>query len=147
MTSRREFLTYSALTGIGSLLPATLPAFPGMQTKRRGMRRLQGAALSRYVQPVPLPGVMQPLGKMNGKPYYEIPITMCAQQVHPDLPATPFWGYNGSFPGPTIEARTNVPIIVSSWGSHRNSYVPDFCAGTEYVRCATRIVLHRRTTG
>ena len=41
MTSRREFLTYSALTGIGSLLPATLPAFPGMQTKRRGMRRLQ----------------------------------------------------------------------------------------------------------
>jgi spore coat protein A, manganese oxidase len=112
MTSRREFLTYSALTGIGSLLPATLSAFPGMQTKRRGMRRLQGAALSRYVQPVPLPGVIQPLGKMNGKPYYEIPITMCAQQVHPDLPATPFWGYNGSFPGPTIEARTNDPIIV-----------------------------------
>ena len=112
MTTRRQFLAYGALAGAGSLLPATLPAFPGVDTRRRGMRRLQAAALSRYVQPVPRPGVIQPLGKRNGKPYYEIPITMCAQQVHPDLPATPFWGYNGSYPGPTIEARTNNPIIV-----------------------------------
>ena len=112
MTTRREFFTYSALMGVGTLLPASLPAFPGARAKRPSVRRVQGAMLSRYVQPVPMPGVMQPLGKRNGKPYYEIPITMCAQQVHPDLPATAFWGYNGSFPGPTIEARTNEPIIV-----------------------------------
>jgi spore coat protein A len=61
---------------------------------------------------VPIPDVIQPVGLLNGMPYYEIPITTCAQQVHPDLPATSFWGYNGSFPGPTIEAVTNVPIIV-----------------------------------
>ena len=112
MTTRREFLTYGALTGVSALVPAQLSALPGFHSSRRGMRRAQGVMLTRYVQPVPRPGVMAPLGKRNGKPYYEIAITTCSQQVHPDLPPTPFWGYNGSFPGPTIEARTNDPIVV-----------------------------------
>ena len=32
--------------------------------------------------------------------------------VHRDLPATRMWGYGGSFPGPTIEARRDVPVSV-----------------------------------
>ena len=28
------------------------------------------------------------------------------QKVHRDLPPTRMWGYNGTWPGPTIEVRT-----------------------------------------
>ena len=112
MTRRREFLTYGAMAGLGAMLPGATASLPGIRTRRAALRRFPGATLARYVQPVPRPGVVQPVGLMNGLPYYEIPITTCSQQVHPSLPATPFWGYNGSYPGPTIEARTNAPIFV-----------------------------------
>nr|WP_267638902.1 multicopper oxidase [Halovenus rubra] len=34
------------------------------------------------------------------------------QQIHPDLPPTTVWGYDGQCPGPTIEARQGDPIYV-----------------------------------
>jgi spore coat protein A len=33
-------------------------------------------------------------------------------KIHRDVPATRFWGYAGSFPGPTIEARANQGVLV-----------------------------------
>ncbi|WP_263381350.1 multicopper oxidase family protein [Granulicella arctica] len=35
------------------------------------------------------------------------------QKVHRDLPPTTVWGYNGTWPGPTIEARSGEPINVN----------------------------------
>jgi spore coat protein A, manganese oxidase len=35
------------------------------------------------------------------------------QQLHRDLPPTTVWGFEGSYPGPTIEARTRQPITVN----------------------------------
>nr|WP_312908098.1 multicopper oxidase [Natronosalvus caseinilyticus] len=34
------------------------------------------------------------------------------QEIHPDLPATTVWGYEGHFHGPTIEAEKGEPIYV-----------------------------------
>jgi spore coat protein A len=34
------------------------------------------------------------------------------QQIHSDLPPTTVWGYNGQYPGPTIEARQSDPVYV-----------------------------------
>lgn len=31
---------------------------------------------------------------------------------HPNLPASPIWGYNGAFPGPTIDARYGQPLFL-----------------------------------
>jgi spore coat protein A len=39
-------------------------------------------------------------------------MTQERQQLHRDLPATDVWTYNGTYPGPTIEARLNQPIEV-----------------------------------
>jgi len=36
----------------------------------------------------------------------------CRQKIHRDLPPTTLWGYNGIWPGPTIEVRRNKPIAV-----------------------------------
>jgi len=35
------------------------------------------------------------------------------QKVHRDLPPTTLWGYNGSWPGSTIEAQTGQPIQIN----------------------------------
>ncbi len=39
------------------------------------------------------------------------------QKVHRDLPPTMLWGYNNSWPGPTIEAQRGQPISVA-WENH-----------------------------
>ncbi|GCE07300.1 multicopper oxidase family protein [Dictyobacter aurantiacus] len=39
-------------------------------------------------------------------------MTQFQQKLHRDLPPTTVWGYNGTYPGPTFEARTNKPIWV-----------------------------------
>src|SRR5262245_2509927 len=36
----------------------------------------------------------------------------CKQKLHRDLPPTPLWGYNGSYPGPTFETKRGTPIAV-----------------------------------
>jgi spore coat protein A len=33
-------------------------------------------------------------------------------KLHRDIPATPMWGYNGSFPGPTFETKRDEPLLV-----------------------------------
>jgi spore coat protein A len=39
------------------------------------------------------------------------------QKLHPQLPPTVLWGYDGIYPGPTIEARQGVPVQVN-WRSY-----------------------------
>jgi spore coat protein A, manganese oxidase len=69
-------------------------------------------ALTKFVDSLPLPSVLQPVGKMQGATFYKIPMRQFQQQLHRDLAPTTVWGYHGSYPGPTIEARTNEPIVV-----------------------------------
>jgi len=45
-------------------------------------------------------------------PRYEIAMREIEQKLHRDLPATTVWGYDGQFPGPTIEAEQGEPIYV-----------------------------------
>ncbi|OIB56097.1 Bilirubin oxidase [Natrialba sp. SSL1] len=69
-------------------------------------------ALERWVDEVPRPGVVDPTGEKDGQPYYEIEMSEIEHQLHRDLPPTTVWGYDGQFPGPTIEARQGEPISV-----------------------------------
>ena len=77
------------------------------------------ANLTPFVDPLPLPPVAKPIGHRpsptNSKkhiPYYQIPIQEFFSKVHRDVPATRFWGYGNSVPGPTIEARSNEEILI-----------------------------------
>ena len=104
----------------------------GLQHTRRTLLKTTGAALAigalprtteadtvgtgtspdleKYVQPVPIPEVREPDGRRKGADYYEIPVVEFSQQLHPDLPETTLWGYDGQFPGPIIRARRNERI-------------------------------------
>jgi spore coat protein A len=71
--------------------------------------------LEPFVDPLPFPvPVVQPVGtRADGVLQYEITMDQIQQQLHRDLPATDVWGYNGSYPGPTLEAMSDTPIEVT----------------------------------
>jgi spore coat protein A len=70
--------------------------------------------LTPFVDELPRPGVAQPIsGQPGGAAEYQISILRVAQQLHRDLPPTMVWGYNGTYPGPTIEARSGQPVTVT----------------------------------
>nr|WP_222845534.1 multicopper oxidase [Natronomonas salsuginis] len=68
--------------------------------------------LDKWVNEVPRPGTVEPIGTKNGHPYYKVETREVEQKIHRDLPATTVWGYDGQFPGPTIEAQQGEPIYV-----------------------------------
>ena len=70
-------------------------------------------ALTPFVDPLPRPGVAQPVsGAPGGAAHYEIEAREIFQRLHRDLPLTRVWGYEGSYPGPTIEARRDQLVTV-----------------------------------
>ena len=54
--------------------------------------------------PLPLIPVLQPVKTDSSTDYYELTAREATAPILPGL-STRIWGYNGSFPGPTIEAR------------------------------------------
>jgi len=69
--------------------------------------------LTPYLDALPLPGVATPLtGTSGGEAHYKIFMTEQFQKLHSDLPPTRVWGYNGSYPGPTIEAHRDKQVTV-----------------------------------
>lgn len=78
--------------------------------------------LEPFVDPLPIPGIAQPInGVPGGTADYEIAIRQVQQQLHRDLAPTTVWGYNGQYPGPTILATTGLPITVKWINDLRDS--------------------------
>jgi FtsP/CotA-like multicopper oxidase with cupredoxin domain len=74
--------------------------------------------LTPYLDPLPLPGAAVPTtGTSGGAAHYNMYITEQFQTLHSELPPTRVWGYNGSYPGPTIEAFKD-QLITVEW--HNN---------------------------
>jgi spore coat protein A len=92
---------------IGMLAFATIDA--------QGQALLNPYTQEKFVNPLPIPSVMQPTTP-NGT-HYEVSMTQFTQDLGlKDGFGTPMltkvWGYNGSYPGATFEARRNIPITV-----------------------------------
>jgi len=69
--------------------------------------------LTPYLDLLPIPSVAIPIsGTVGGAATYEISMTQFSHQVHAQLPPTMVWGYEGSYPGPTIETTRDQPIII-----------------------------------
>jgi len=75
--------------------------------------------LAAFVDPLPIPSIAKPMGRRQAPksgsvtvPFHRIPVRECFSKIHRDLPATRFWGYGGSVPGPTIEARSGEGVLV-----------------------------------
>lgn len=111
MISRRTFLKSGVILGTGLILPI------GCSSGRRhtaSATQLDAAKLTKYLDPLPVPSALSPLSQTAGVTYYEITASAFTSKLHSQLSATNLWGYNGLYPGPTIEARKG-EIVKVKW--------------------------------
>ena len=73
--------------------------------------------LDRYIDPLPLPKRLIPLTTGEDGVHYRVRMLEFTQRMHSQLPPAKLWGYEGQYPGPTIEAQRDRPIIVQ-WENH-----------------------------
>jgi spore coat protein A len=69
-------------------------------------------SLDRYVDPLPVPKRLMPLSTNEDGVQYLVRMLEFKRQMHSQLPPTRLWGYEGQYPGPTIEAMRGTPIAV-----------------------------------
>jgi spore coat protein A len=108
--------------------------------------------LTPFVEALPIPPVLQPTGtRPDGVPQYTVSVEEATQSVHPELPNTTVWTYNGAWPSYTILATRGQPIEVTyqnnlpTGGGGRGSSLleVDTCAhGPNYWGDSKRIVTH-----
>ncbi len=112
MVTRRKFLQLSAGVGAGIILPLSLKYSQVFAADASGIPK-DALSLTKYLDPLPIPNVMQPTSMLKGIPQYAMAMTQFTQQLHQNMAPTTLWGYNGSFPGQTIEAMVGRPIQVT----------------------------------
>jgi len=115
LMNRREFL---CKTGAAAAAFSTGPHLLA-QAGAAPRRPLDARTLKPFVDPLPVPSVLQPDGVRPSPidstakiPHYRIAMRQAVTQLHPDLKPTHFWGFNSTLPGPTIEARGGQGVLV-----------------------------------
>lgn len=110
------------------------------------------ASLARFVDPLPIPAVARaadqrahPAYPGRKLPCFRVTMRECKARLHRDIPATPLWGYDGQFPGPTIEARRGEPLLIE-WinGLPSKHFLPvdHTIHGAEHGKPEVRAVTH-----
>jgi spore coat protein A len=111
--SRRNFLKYSAGASASLALPWTVRQALAARPAR--------SMLTKYIQPLPLPGAGIVVATPSGAHQYAFTQTEIMRQLHPHLPPTPLWAYDdgsglagqaGSF-GMAVVAQSGTPLDVS----------------------------------
>jgi spore coat protein A len=110
--SRRRLLSRGFYTSAGLALSKHVSAIG--QTMASPPQVRSGVKLARYVDHLPIPPIIRAIGIPNK--VVDMEMRQFRQKVHRDLPPTTLWGYNGSWPGPTIEAQSGQAISVN-WTS------------------------------
>lgn len=75
--------------------------------------------LTKFVDRLPIPPRAQSIGTRSSPhdpakriPYYRLAMRPVESKIHRDVPATRFWGFDSTSPGPTIETRRGHPLFV-----------------------------------
>src|SRR5579884_373968 len=117
--SRRRFLWTALAASAPAACRRTTSAIPGSGPAARPRPPLHPESLARFVDPLPIPPRKSPEGlrpdPRDGRrqiPFYRVSMREARVQVHRDLPATSFWTYDGTMPGPTFETRAGQPLLV-----------------------------------
>ena len=136
-----------------SSMPMAMPARTSAATLAAPkVPLINPASLARFVDPLPIPVVARvsdqrthPAYPGRKLPCYRVTMRECNVRLHRDMPATPLWGYNGQFPGPTIEARRGEPLLVE-WinGLPSKHFLPidHTIHGAEHGKPEVRVVTH-----
>jgi spore coat protein A, manganese oxidase len=109
MLSRRRLLQSGFYTAAGVTLSKRVQALGQAMASPTPLR--SGVKLASYVDPLPIPPVIRPTCAPGE--IVEIEMLQFQQKAHRDFPPTTVWGYNGSWPGPTIEAQSGHAVNIN----------------------------------
>jgi len=118
LITRRKFLGQSAAAAAATLTPQ---AFAHTMSKGAAptVSNLDPNTLARFVDPLPLPQIAQPVGHRTAPdhpgeqvPFYRVAMQAIRSKLHRDLPPTNLWSYGGSVPGLTFETRSGRGLLV-----------------------------------
>ncbi|HEY4386002.1 MAG TPA: multicopper oxidase domain-containing protein, partial [Ktedonobacteraceae bacterium] len=107
--TRRHLLKLGLLGGAGLILPLGVLQIP--LASIREANAMKSPPVKPFQVPLPILPVLQPVRTDGTTDYYEITQKPGVAHILPGH-TTPIWGYNGLFPGPTIEARSGRTTIV-----------------------------------
>jgi len=112
--TRKEFLKLGLAGGVALALPfGASGCSSGDQTG--ALLRSSAPLPEPFSVQLPVPPVLEPVRTDAGTDYYELTQREGGAEILPGLDTT-VWGYDGTFPGPTIEARSGRQVVVL----HRN---------------------------
>lgn len=126
MARRREALRWGLAGALGLALPGATAA---LASRRAGSRQPPTGAEPTataspspppfaFTEPLRIPDVLAPVSTEDGTDRYEIRQRTGQQRIRPDADSV-IWGYQGTFPGPTIEARRGRQVLVT----HHNELI------------------------
>ncbi|HEY8746056.1 MAG TPA: multicopper oxidase domain-containing protein, partial [Chloroflexota bacterium] len=104
---RRQFMKLGLLGGAAALLPVA----PAIAASRKNATPA-GPVIPSFAQPLTIPPVLQPVRSDATTDYYQMTQEEAQVEILPGLKTT-IWGYNGSFPGPTIVARRGRQAVLT----------------------------------
>ena len=110
--SRREFIAGVAAVGVTAGLGTLLVR--GMAGSTSTGRNLASRLTlpHPFTLPLRVPPVLQPARSDDRGDHYEITQRVAGAEILPGV-STMLWGYNGIFPGPTVESRRNRTVTVA----------------------------------
>jgi spore coat protein A, manganese oxidase len=113
--TRREFLQRSGVAAAAIMLPQQGNRPTLVMTRPT----IDPTSLAQFVDPLPIPNVLRsselrpsPMSSKEKIPYHRLTMRQFESKVHRDLKPTRFWGFESSFPGPTLESRSGKGILV-----------------------------------
>ena len=118
MTTRRRFLRQSVIAATAAIAPRAFSQIIRSQATPV-VPTLDPNSLARFVDPLPLPVVVQPQGDRAapGKPgervpFYRVSMRAIASKLHRDLPPTKVWSYGDSVPGVMFDTQSGQGLLV-----------------------------------
>jgi spore coat protein A, manganese oxidase len=107
--TRKKFLKLGAMAGAGLALP--LGTFSVPAARVAASATITSPRVEPFGVPLPIPPVLDPARTDRTADYYEITQRVARQEILTGL-KTEVWGYDGIFPGPTIEATRGREVVI-----------------------------------
>ncbi|MCA3749325.1 MAG: multicopper oxidase domain-containing protein [Rubrobacter sp.] len=107
--TRRNFLKLGAMAGAGLALPLGALSVPA--ARLGASSAVRSPRVEPFAVPLPVPPVLRPVHTDATTDHYEIVQREGTQEILPGK-KTKVWGYEGIFPGPTVEARSGRRTVV-----------------------------------
>jgi spore coat protein A len=110
--TRKTFLKLGLVGTAGLALPLGTLSIP--VSRLAASASLRSPGVEPFEVPLPIPPILKPARTGVDTDYYEMTQRVGRQEILPGL-KTEVWGYEGIFPGPTVEARSGRKVEIRQW--------------------------------